>query len=115
MSICLCNLTADVILELAAQKKLEIDLASPDPSSFVADPFLVIEALDALMDKLPRPIELMVGHSKDRRESVGLACHSLRASLPTNSFFALDEGIYVTSPELTLLQQASQLQSIQNP
>lgn len=109
MSICLCNLTADVILELAAQKKVEIDLASPDPSSFVVDPLLVQEALGTLVERLPRPIELLVGHSKDRRESVGVSCHTLRASLPANSFFALDEGVYVTSPELTLLQQASQL------
>lgn len=109
MSICLCNLSADTILELAAQNKLELEPASPDPSSFVMDPTLAKEALGSLMERLPKPIELMVGDTKERRAFTEMACHTWRASLPTNSFFALSEGVYVTSPELTLLQQANQL------
>lgn len=109
MSICLCSLSADTVLELAAKKKLEISPASPDPSSFSADPVMAKKTLGTLIERLPKPVELLVGSSEKRRRSVTVAYHVWRGPLPTNSFFAIDEDIYVTSPELTLLQQASQL------
>lgn len=112
MSICLCNLSADVVLELAAQQKLEIEPASPDPSSFSVDIALAERSLRGIVDKIPSPIELMVGSAKSRRRARGVSCHVWRGHLPKNSFFALDEGVYVTSPELALVQQASQLHQV---
>lgn len=112
MSICLCNLSADIALELIAQKKIEINPASPDPSSFTADPTLVDRVLGTFCEKLPRPVELLVGNAKDRRYAPGTCCHVWRGRLPKNGVFALDEGIYVSSPEFTLLQQSNQLHQV---
>lgn len=109
MSICLSNLSADVALELVAQAKLEVGPASPDPSSFVADPTAVENALGPLADKLPKPIDVVVNNAKRRRRVSGVACHVWNGSLPRNSILALDEGLYVSSPELVLAQQSSQL------
>lgn len=109
MSICLCSLSADAALELIAQNKIEVSPASPDPSSFTVDPKLVAEGLGDLVNKLPQPIELLVGSAKQRRFVRGIACHIWNGALPKSNVLALDEGIYIASPELTLLQQASQL------
>lgn len=109
MSICLCNLSADTVLELAAQNKLELTPASPDMLSFRSDLASVREALGELITKLPRPIELLVGNAKERRPSKEIACHTWRGSMPGSNFLQLDEGVYVSGPEFVLLQQASQL------
>lgn len=66
MSVCLCNLSADLVLELVAQNKLDVSPASPDSSSFVADPTLVQNALGSLADQLPKPIDLLVGSAARR-------------------------------------------------
>ncbi|MDO4797721.1 MAG: hypothetical protein Q4A01_06850 [Coriobacteriales bacterium] len=107
MSICLCNLSADTALELVAQKKLEVTPASPDFSSFVADPELAKDALGSLADMLPKPIELLVGSAGRRRSAVDIVSHVWQGSLPKNGILALDEEVYVSSPEFTLLQQSS--------
>lgn len=112
MSICLCNLTADALLEHAAQKGIEFEPASPDPQSFSADFALASRGLSSFDDVLPKPIELMVGNAKNRRVSPGGSCHVWRGALPHGSFFAIDEGVYVTSPELTLLMQSAQLHQV---
>ena len=122
MSVCLCNLSADAALEFAAQKGVEFELASPNPMSFSADPALVSRKLSGLADAphelsgladaLPKPVELMLGSAKDRRSTTGVAYHVWRGGLPRNSFLRIDEGVYVTSPELTLLMQANQLHQV---
>ena len=109
MSVCLCNLSADTVLELVAQRKMELVPASPDSSEFVADPALAQEALGELVTKLPKPLELLVGDPAQRRKVPNAACHVWKGPLPRNGVLALDEGVYVSSPEFTLLQQASQL------
>lgn len=109
MSICLCNLSADTLLELASQKKLDMEPATPDPLLFTADPIKAQETLGALADELPKPIELMVGSAQKRRRAMGIASHVWKGSIPKGGVFAIGEGVYVTSPEFTLLQQASQL------
>lgn len=112
MSICLCNLSADTILELVAQKRFEVTPASPDPSSFCADSQVAHEALGALVELLPNPIELLVENQLRRRHVASIIGHVWRGPWPRHSILALDEGVYVTSPELTLLQQASQLHQV---
>lgn len=112
MSVCLCNLSADTVLELAAQNKLEVELASPDPTSLTADIALARKALGELANKLPNPLELLVGSAQNRRTTRDATYHVWGGPLPNNSFFALGEGVYVTSPELTLLQQANQLHQV---
>ena len=109
MSVCLSNLSADVALEVIAQSKCEVGPVSPDPSSFEADPESVKSALGDFADKLPRPIDVMVNHAGQRRHAADVACHVWNGPLPDNSVFAVDEGLYVSSPELTLAQQSSQL------
>lgn len=109
MSICLCNLSADVALELAAQQKLELVPASPDISSFAADAEVAKEALGEFAKQLPHPIELLVDKRGKRRHAPGAAYHVWSGPLPKNSVFQLYQGVYVSSPEFTLLQQASQL------
>lgn len=112
MSVCLCNLSADTVLELAAQNKLEVGLASPDPTSFTANTALAREALGELAKELPSPLEFLVGSAQNRRPTRDAAYHVWRGPLPNNSFFTLGEGVYVTSPELTLIQQAGQLHQV---
>lgn len=109
MSACLCNLSADTILELIALKGLDVSLASPDPSSFVPDYNLVRDVLGTYADMLQRPIEFLVNNARNRRRLPGTACHVWTTPLPPNSVLSLGEGLYVCSPEFTLLQQASQL------
>lgn len=109
MSICLCNLSADAMLELAAQKKIDLEPAAPDPTFFCLDPGMAHDALVELECNIPKPIELMVGDPKARRNLSGTVCHVWRSRLPKGSFFAISEGVYITSPECTLAQQASQL------
>ncbi|MBR3225465.1 MAG: hypothetical protein IKF78_09095 [Atopobiaceae bacterium] len=109
MSICLCNLSADTALELAAQEGRELLLASPDASTFVADMAQVRETLGDFAEKLPYPIELLVDEQTKRRRSSNAVCHVWKGPLPKNGVFELHEGVYVSSPEFTLLQQASQL------
>lgn len=109
MSICLCNLTADTLLEHFARHRRELELASPDPRSFRADVGKVSEVLADQMDELPRPLDVLVGSFNNRRVATGVACHMWKGPLPKNSIFMVEEGLYITSPELTLLQQATQL------
>ena len=109
MSICLSNLSADVALELVAQAEREVGPASPDPSSFVADPAEVESALGTFADKLPRPIDVLVNNAGRRRHAADVACHVWNGPLPQNGILALGEGLYVSSPEFTLAQQANQL------
>lgn len=109
MSICLCNLTADQVLEQIAQKRIELSPAAPDPTVFVADLNFAKEELGELMDRLPVPLELLVGDAKARRRSSAMACHVWQGPLPANGFLSLGEGVYISSPEFTLLQQANQL------
>lgn len=112
MSICLSNLSADLALEQIAKSKQDVGPASPDPSSFVADSAVVESTLGNLADKLPKPIDVVVNSATRRRHASGIACHVWNGSLPCNSFFMLGEGLYVSSPELVLAQQASQLHQV---
>lgn len=109
MSVCLCNLSADAVLELAAQNKIDLEPAAPDPTFFSVDPNMAYDTLGDLAYDLPKPIELMVGSPKARRNASGVVCHVWRSRLPRGSFFAIDDGVYITSPECTLAQQAGQL------
>lgn len=112
MSICLSHLSADVALEHIAKDKHEVGPASPDPSSFVADPAAIESALGNLADKLPRPIEVVVNDARRRRHASGVACHVWNGSLLQNSILAIGEGLYVASPEFVLAQQSSQLHQV---
>ena len=112
MSICLSNLSADIALEHIVQDQLEVGPASPDPSSFVADPSTIESALGNLADRLPRPIEVVVNDARQRRHASGVACHVWNGSLPRNGILSIGEGLYVASPELVLAQQSSQLHQV---
>lgn len=109
MSVCLCNLSADVILERSAQEELELTPASPDASEFSVDPILVGDGLGTLAEVLPHPVELLVCSPKKRRRMPNTACHLWKGPLPKNGILSLCEGVYISSPEFTLLQQANQL------
>ena len=50
-----------------------------------------------------------MGDAQSRRSPAGVACRVWHGSLPRNSVFLIEEDVYVTSPELTLLLQATQL------
>lgn len=114
MSVCLCGPSADSILELCAQEGRELVPATPDPASFVANPREVAALLGSLADTLPKPVSVLLTNADARRsEARGLACHVWRGPLPKGSLFAVEEGLYVTSPELTLLLQAGQLHQAQ--
>lgn len=109
MSVCLSHHSADIALEIIAQGKLEIDPATPDPSTFVAESAVVENALGDFADKLPKPIDVIVDSAKRRRHMPNVVCHVWNGSMPQNSVFAVDEGLYVSSPEFMLAQQSSQL------
>lgn len=109
MSVCLCNLSADTILEMMAQNGVEPEPANPDFATFSADAETATMLLGSFVHELPKPIELLVGRAQDRRHAAEIACHVWRGSVPDGSILRLSEGVYVTSPELTLLQQASSL------
>lgn len=57
-------------------------------------PDLLIGDIDALV------------RSKERSHKTGVAFHTCQKPLPDRSFYMLDEGIYVASPELCLMQLA---------
>jgi hypothetical protein len=109
MSICLCNLSSDKALEVVAHKELEITPASPDPSLFSVDDDLLSEALDKLGEPLPSPMEFLVGSAQKRLHSRGVSCHVWKGPLPKGGVVSLADGVYVSSPEFTLLQQSTQL------
>ena len=113
MSICLCNLSADVALELIAQKKQEVTPTAVDLTSLTSDPEVAKECLGSFAEKLPQPIELLVGDRGKRcRAGKGVACHVWQGALPGDGVLALKEDVYVTGPDLTLLQQATQLHQV---
>lgn len=112
MNICLCNLSADKLLEILAQRGDELEPATPDIDTFVADAASVKDVLADIADLIPKPIELLVGNARKRRATREISCHVWNGSLPRNGLMRLGEGMYVTSPELTLLQQASQLHQV---
>ena len=109
MSICLCNLSADTVLELAARHELEVVPASPDPSSFLGNPDTAKEALGSTLELLPRPIELLLDNPNKRCRAKDVVYHVWRESLPKGGVLAIKENVYVSSPEFVLLQQANQL------
>lgn len=109
MSLCLCNLSADTILELMAQNGAELEPAGSDLTTFSADSEMAISLLGSYFDELPKPIELLVGDAKGRRHAAETACHVWRGSVPDGGILRVEEGVYVTSPEFTLLQQANHL------
>lgn len=109
MSICLCNLSADVALELLAKNKEEPEAAEPLLESFSCDPDEAKTLLGDFMESLPQPVELLVDSASKRREAEEFACHVHRGAVPPGAFLKVREEIYVTSPEYTLLQQANQL------
>ena len=51
----------------------------------------------------------VIVRSGDQREIDGVRVHTRSAPLPDRSLFRLDDGLYVASPELCLLQLASKL------
>ena len=113
MSICLCNLSADTALELAAKKELELTPATPDLSSFSANPDAFDSCKGSFVEGLAKPIDILVGGAKERRRvGASAACHSWTGALPKGSILALNENVYVTAPEFTLLQQANQLHQV---
>lgn len=109
MSICLCCLSSDKALEVIAHKELDITPASPDPSLFSVDDELLDKALDTLGEPLPTPVEFLVGSAHKRLHNRDVSCHVWKGSLPRGSVVSLTEGVYVSSPEFTLLQQSTQL------
>lgn len=109
MSICLCGLSADAMLELAAQNGMELEPASPDLSTFSADPVHAAKVLNKYADQLPNPLEILVGDAKQRRRASSLTCRVWNGNMPSGNVYSVGDGLYVTSPELTLLQQANQL------
>jgi len=54
-------------------------------------------------------IDVLVSDAKSRRNSKGLACHVWSAPIPRRSFFEIEKGIYVSTPEFLFLQMAGQL------
>ena len=112
MSICLCNLSADAALELVAKNKQEVTPAAVDLASLTADPDVARECLGKLAEKLPKPIELLVGNARQRRTDEGIACHVWQGALPGDGVLVIQENVYVTGPDLTLLQQATQLHQV---
>lgn len=65
MSLCLCNLSADTILELMAQNGAELEPAGSDLTTFSADSEMAISLLGSYFDELPKPIELLVAMQRD--------------------------------------------------
>ena len=112
MSICLCNLSADVALEALAKEGRELEPAETDTSAFVGDTKAVASALGDFADRLPRPLDVLLGSAKERRTSHDVACHVWQSSLPKGGVLRVHDGLYVTSPELTLLHQAFQLHQV---
>lgn len=94
MSVCLCNLSADKALELVAQHELEVGPATPDLDSFSGDVALAKEALGDVFDRLPKPVDLLVGSAKERRRASGVACHVWMGALPKNGVLSLGEDVY---------------------
>ena len=112
MSICLCNLSADTALEIFVQEGRELEPAERNPSTFLADPSQAASLLGSFAERLPSPIDLLVGSAGNRRRSKDTACHVWRGPIPQGSILRVYDGVYVTSPEFTLLQQASQLHQV---
>ena len=110
MSICLCGMTADKMLELLAKNKTELEtVTGARLSEFSAN---IDDARDVLGDYLggvDLPIELLVGSKKMRRASDRVVTHYCSKSLPDGAIKRIDEGLYVISPELCLLEQATEL------
>ena len=109
MSICLCGASADAVLEHMAREKIGFEPAALDPTTLSGNLTPYERALSSLDGVLPHPIELLVGNAKDRRSSSHVTCHVWRARLTSGSVLSLGDGLYVTSPELTLLHHAETL------
>ena len=109
MSICFSHKSADLILT-----KLADSGAHHEPVSSAAivgfEPDME-EARSYLFDAVGtvEDPELIVPEQRLRAKDGGGVVHVWRTDLPESSLWKVEEGIYVSSPEFTLLQQAREL------
>ena len=54
------------------------------------------------------PVDVLIFDERERRRSRDVRCHTWKTLLPANAFFSA-RGVYVSSPEFTFLQLASEL------
>ncbi len=62
-----------------------------------------------LLDALPfaeRPVHVLTGSSGDKRSIPNVVTHSSSYAFPKGSFACVADGLYVPSPELSLIQAA---------
>lgn len=107
MSICLSHGSADRMLERCAREGIELEPASSNVLMSVGAQ--VDEVRNALGDYGPMPfddVELVVGDRRNVRHSRGIVTHLLQRLPPEGSILRVDDGLYVVSPELCLMQQA---------
>ena len=110
MSICLSHLSADRILEALALEGRELEPASvKDKHTFTANP----QEIDALVNDefalTGEAIDVLVFDSTLARQLPDVNVHVWQAPLPEGALKCIDEGLYISSPEFCLLQQANEL------
>ena len=111
--ICFSHGTADRVLERCAHEGIELEpVSSSVLEDFVSECVGTRETLDHLGIPLGESIELLVGKPSLRKYRGTIATHLLSQLPPEGSILRINEGIYVVSPELCLLQQASQLHPV---
>lgn len=87
--------------------------ASPDAGRvFGARTDGSLQAAVAHLDIKDAPLHIMVSDRKDRRKRSNLVAHYYPLPLPEGSFCKIGHNVYVSSPELTLVQMATILPQI---
>lgn len=112
MSICMSHKSADAMLEMLSQSGCAYEsVSASNLRAFSANMDEIEEAI-GVYSTSELPIQLLVGHHNDRRSNVLADTHTVSFNLPDGAIMRVDEGIYTVSPELCLLQQASELHII---
>lgn len=113
MSICLSNLTADHILRKLRTQGTQLNVVSAAAiSEFAPDVEVASEIADEFGVTSSEQPEVLVGRQQDRRSNGSLITHLWKEAPPENSFYHLEEGIYLPTPCFCLLQQARELHFI---
>ena len=74
--------------------------------------FAFVDLPSILYTRPGEGLDLLVSNPREKRRWKGAKCHVIRSKLPSRSFWLVEEGIFVASPELCLLQLAESLSLI---
>ena len=109
MSICLCHQSADQALESLAQEKHLTEPASTAIIERLTSGRDEVLSACRGMQPITLPVNVLIGDSAHTRSDGYVKTHMWKGDLPDGSIKRISDGVYVASPELCLVQQASEI------